>query len=36
MGFTAESTAHLFVKRALHLSVTLGPSESLFEEVAKS
>jgi len=35
MGFTAECPAHLYVKRALTLSVTLGSPDVLFAEVAR-
>ncbi len=35
MGFTAECSAHLFVKRALALSVTLGSPDNLLAEVAR-
>ena len=35
MGFTAECTAHLYVKRALEWSVTLGSPEILLAEVAR-
>ncbi|MGO8875166.1 MAG: acyl-CoA dehydrogenase family protein [Acidimicrobiales bacterium] len=35
MGFTAECTAHLYVKRTLEWSVTLGSPEILLAEVAR-
>ncbi|MGC9960666.1 MAG: acyl-CoA dehydrogenase [Acidimicrobiales bacterium] len=35
MGFTAECSAHLYVKRALEWSVTLGSPEVLLPEVAR-
>jgi alkylation response protein AidB-like acyl-CoA dehydrogenase len=35
MGFTAECSAHLYVKRALEWSVTLGSPEVLLAEVAR-
>jgi alkylation response protein AidB-like acyl-CoA dehydrogenase len=35
MGFTAECAAHLYVKRALEWSVTLGSPEVLLAEVAR-
>jgi alkylation response protein AidB-like acyl-CoA dehydrogenase len=35
MGFTAECSAHLYVKRALEWSVTLGSPEMLLAEVAR-
>ena len=35
MGFTAECSAHLYVKRALTLSVTLGSPDNLLAEVAR-
>jgi hypothetical protein len=35
MGFTAECSAHLYVKRALVWSVTLGSPEILLAEVAR-
>jgi alkylation response protein AidB-like acyl-CoA dehydrogenase len=36
MGFTAECSAHRYLKRALALSVTLGSSESLYAEVSRT
>jgi alkylation response protein AidB-like acyl-CoA dehydrogenase len=35
MGFTAECSAHLYVKRALEWSVTLGTPDLLLAEVAR-
>jgi alkylation response protein AidB-like acyl-CoA dehydrogenase len=35
MGFTAECSAHLYVKRALALAVTLGSPESLYADVSR-
>jgi alkylation response protein AidB-like acyl-CoA dehydrogenase len=35
MGFTAECSAHLYVKRALEWSVTLGSPDLLLAEVAR-
>jgi alkylation response protein AidB-like acyl-CoA dehydrogenase len=35
MGFTAECPAHLYVKRALEWSVTMGSSETLLAAVAR-
>jgi len=35
MGFTAECPAHLYVKRALEWSVTLGSPEHLLAEIAR-
>jgi alkylation response protein AidB-like acyl-CoA dehydrogenase len=35
MGFTAECTAHRYVKRALEWSVTLGSPDALFLEVVR-